>query len=452
MRRDWGLTFFLLSIFTLPWIGVGTVHFLTGHDLGGGLQPSWGFLAVAILLSLFDAPRRVLRDPVLRLIGLMTMLPLLAFLLSLFGLWGTPGMESLTVSMARWARQVIQWLIMMAFVWGLVLYVRNDALWQRTLDVLFMGVLFQIVYSLWQGWSFWHPNSLYQASEVFFTSNPSILASSERLYVNNVMQDFPRLRGTACEPLYLGNFLLGTWPLLLVWQRPATWRWALAALMGGLMIMTFSRGAWLGLMGQIGALGLWWVLRKLRDKSLPVPRMTFSVVILTAGLLLVADEWVGGFLRQRLLATFNAQDWSNLTRLYSMGTAWQAFLLSPFWGIGWGQYAFHFPLLVDPMGLHSQFTWPVVNNLALRILCETGLIGVGCFLTVLVFVGRAMLAQFRQSPKPRARAVLVCVLAWGGALLQTLTFSQYNLPHLWVLPGMLLVTLNFLADGIESRT
>ena len=58
-----------------------------------------------------------------------------------------------------------------------------------------------------------------------------------------------------------------------------------------------------------------------------------------------------------------------------MQAAWRAFALSPVVGIGWGQFGWHFPALVDPAGLQAMFTWPVVANFPLLVLCETGLIG-----------------------------------------------------------------------------
>jgi len=61
-------------------------------------------------------------------------------------------------------------------------------------------------------------------------------------------------------------------------------------------------------------------------------------------------------------------------------------------------WSLDFSALVDPTGLQSQFTWPVVNNFPLEILCETGLIG---FLVLVA--GAACWAG--RSGAPRARAV-----------------------------------------------
>ncbi len=441
-----GRILFLLAVVTLPWVGVGLIHALTGKDVGGGLQPSWLFLAVA-LPFLSARLLELMRQGRGRLLIWLTALPLLAFILSLLGLRWAPSGESFSVSGARWLRQVIQWLIMMAFAWGAVLHLQQEKSWRATLDALFAGVLLQVLYSAWQTVDFWHPGTLYQAAETFFTSNPSILASSERLYVNNVLQDFPRLRGTVCEPLYLGNYLVAVWPFLLVWRRPAAWRLVLGMAMGIILAMTFSRGAWLGFLAQAGLLAAWWLLGRGRRRDLPNRRTGLLVVAVAMGVLIAGDSLSGGFFRQRLAASFNNQDWSNLTRLYSMQAAWRAFLLSPWVGVGWGQYAFHFPLLVDPMGLQSQFTWPVVNNFPLQILCETGLVGFSCTAGAVVLLGRKArqtLAGGGWSDRPR---VGLAALALVGVTVQMLTFSQYNLPHIWLVLGLLIAALSGPPEG-----
>ena len=145
---------------------------------------------------------------------------------------------------------------------------------------------------------------------------------------------------------------------------------------------------------------------------------------------------------QRLVQTFSRHDWSNLTRLYSMQAGWRAFLLSPIVGIGWGQFAFHFPLLVDPLGLQSQFAWPVVNNFPLAILCETGVTG---FLVFTLCLGGLAGRIWRQAgrpvsvaPGPDRDVMIPATVAAVGVLAQLLTFSQWNLPHIWLALGLLL--------------
>ena len=458
MRPSLVTILFCCALFTLPWVGVGTVHFVTGHDVGGGLQPSWAFLALAIVVRAmeFSRSKKLLRIDSLRkkqpsLLVLITLGSLLAVAISSIGLFTAPSLELLSTGWARWIRQLVQLMIMFSFLWFATLWVKGHGRWQLVIDLLFLGAGFQFLYGVIQGFNFYYPLGWYHSLEVLFTSNPSILSGSEQLYLNNVMQEIPRLRGTVCEPLYLGNFLLMVWPFLLIWQRRPAVRLALGLLLLTLMILTWSRGAWLGLLVQILLLGLILLLnrgwktggathagRVRRIRKWP------WVMVGLALLLPVADTLSGGWMLQRLLATFNNQDWSNLTRLYSMKAAWLAFLQSPVTGVGWGQFAFHFPLLADPMGLQSQFTWPVVNNFPLQILCETGLTGFVVFIASALLITRKAMNILRKNRKfvlshSLVAAALVSVV---GVWIQLLSFSQYNLPHIWIGLGLLLAAIN----------
>jgi O-antigen ligase len=273
----------------------------------------------------------------------------------------------------------------------------------------------------------------------------------------------PRLRGTVCEPLYLGNYLLFLLPLIVVPVWTVRTRRLVAGAFLILLLWTWSRGAWLGLVGQaVLATGL--VISSGRSAGLDLIRLDtrklklviIGVVVLLAVVPLVGlvAGWEGLlFPYRRLVQTFSSQDWSNLTRLYSMQAAWRAFLLSPVLGIGWGQFGWHFPALVDPMGLQSQFTWPVVNNFPLLILCETGLVGFLVFASWGVGLVRAVRSRWTALLLPGAKEriatlsggiLFATTVSLAGVWFQLATFSQYNLPHIWVSVGLLLAIL---ADG-----
>jgi O-antigen ligase len=314
-----------------------------------------------------------------------------------------------------------------------------------------------------QGLNYYHPLGFFAWLEAVFTSNPSILSGSTDLYLGDSFRHVPRLRGTICEPLYLGNVLLFLWPLLLVplWKRRTRLLVALSFFL--LLMWTWSRGAWLACGGQLLVGGMMTLqagrISRPRLKTLVSEKFRLwliGLVLLLAVLPLAgwACGWEGLLYPYRRLAqTFSSQDWSNLTRLYSMQAAWRAFLLSPICGIGWGQFGWHFPALVDPMGLQSQFTWPVVNNFLLLILCETGLLGMlvwSAWVIGLVRAVRRRWAGLAVGPEKEVfspgspRLLLATSLSAFGVWIQMLTFSQYNLPHIWVAVGLLLASL---ADG-----
>ncbi len=444
------------SLLTLPWVGVGLVHFLSGIDPGSGLQPAWALLALALLAAFaqnFFSARPAWKYRDLQSIPLSLTAfflgSLLVVLVSGFGLRTAPSLEPLSSTWWRWGRQLVQLLIMLFFLGWPGIWTRGRDRWHFTLDLLFLGVFIQVVYGIFQELNFYHPQVWFSHLEIFFTSNPSILSGSDRLYLNNTLQEIPRLRGTMSEPLYLGNYLLMAWPFLLVWRRSAYLRLGLGFSIAALLLLTWSRGAWLGAVGQLMVFGLLWLRMKTGGQQQaknwhpPAKPRALVVVVFVLLFFLLANFFAGGILFQRLMASFNNQDWSNLTRLYSMKAAWLAFLQSPLVGVGWGQFAFHFPLLVDPMGLQSQFSWPVVNNFPLQILCETGLVGATFLVGAVFYLIRKswLLVGELDHGQLTHPMVLPAAVGVGGVWIQLMTFSQYNLPHIWVGLGLLLAAL-----------
>ncbi|MCK9997274.1 MAG: O-antigen ligase family protein [Candidatus Krumholzibacteria bacterium] len=463
--------FYGIALVTLPWTGVGLLKLSTGRDWGGGLQPSWLFLALAVLCTGLDrlwnrSPRsgRTMEiPPRLRrwwLLGSAAVL--LSVLISIAGLWIAPSAESADATLGRFVKQFIQLAIMVVFIAWPALWTRGRRRWVWTVKWLLIGGVIQVAYGVLQGFCYYHPQTIFTWMDGIFTSNPSILSGSGELYLGDSFRHVPRLRGMVCEPLYLGNYLLFLFPLTFVPVWSVRTRRLLAAAFLILLMWTWSRGAWLGLAGQVVlALGMFISLGRGAGRDLTrYDTRKFKLVVIGAGALLAVLPLVGLvtgwewllFPYRRLAQTFSGQDWSNLTRFYSMQAAWRAFLLSPVVGIGWGQFGWHFPSLVDPMGLQSQFTWPVVNNFPLLILCETGLAGFLVFVAWGVGLVRAVgnrlfVLRGEGNSFPVENLLLATTVSVAGVWLQLLTFSQYNLPHIWISIGLLLAML---ADG-DSR-
>lgn len=461
--------FYGAALVTLPWAGIGLLKILTGRDWGGGLQPSWFFLALAMICLTLDKlqagtlkadlssslPASVRRWWLIGVAGIF-----LSILLSLGGLWLAPSGESLGGVMGRFGKQTAQLIIMMCFTAWPALWTRGRRRWSWTIRMLLIGGLIQFAYGMVQGVDYYAGLPGFAWLDGVCTSNPSIFSGSGELYLGDAFRNVPRLRGTACEPLYLGNYLLFLLPLTLVPVWSARKRRLIASVLLVLLLGTWSRGAWLGLVIQVvaGSVLVFGCGRRSGEDSTlwSFRRWKFRLGIVVIMLVMIpVAGWVAGweslmFPYRRLAQTFSSQDWSNLTRLYSMQAAWRAFLLSPVVGIGWGQFGWHFPLLVDPMGLQSQFTWPVVNNYPLLVLCETGLVGFGVFAAWWMGLVRACHSSWKRLCRlVRDQAeflpvlwILVGVsLSTLGVWSQMLTFSQYNLPHIWVAPGLVLAII-----------
>ena len=442
----------LAYLATLPWIGLGTARLLLGRDLGAGFQPAYLLLGLAVVASALAArrdpeaaPRRV---PLVWIWGVAGG----AILVSALGVWRVPGLAPAGEAWARFAKQAVQWGLMAVCALHLARWTRGERRWRAALRALAVGLVLQVAYGIWQAVDFYHPGAVFAALEQVFTSNPSILSGSEELYLGRDFVGVPRVRGTACEPLYLGNYILMVlpWTLMMI-RRGRNRLWLpLTALL--LLAATWSRGAWLAAgPGLAAAAALVWRTGRLRLRRIVLVAVPSLVVLGGAAHLLSGGELLS-LLGQRVAQTFSTEDWSNLTRWYSMQAAWRGFLLSPLFGLGWGQFGYHFMALVDPMGLQSQFSWPVVNNYPLAVLCETGLIGFGALVAGVVALGRRIwhvMASAVGGPLTEAHVRLIAastatVAVWA----QLMTFSQYNLPHIWAAVGLLLAAL---ADVEEAR-
>ena len=450
---DWATLAFLA---TLPWIGLCVVSATTGRDLGAGLQLSYLLVTLAVMASWwgggYNGGRIADRVPAFWVWALA----LGAILLSAVGVWRAQGLATPLEAWGRYGRQVIQWLLMAACALHLAVWLREERRWRYALTALAVGLVFQGLYGLLQAVHFYQPGVVFAWLESVFTSNPSILSGSEELYLGRDFVGITRVRGTACEPLYLGNYILVVLPWMLILaarRRRLIWLPMIAVF---LLAATWSRGAWLAVApGVLVALVALWRLGRLRlgrilARALPV------VVILAVAAHFLTDGRLLGLMMQRVEQTFSTEDWSNLTRWYSMQAAWRGFLLQPVFGLGWGQYGYHFAGLVDPMGLQSQFAWPVVNNYPLGVLCETGVIGFAALVASVWAIAQRVwlaLATLRtrtlgeSEPPLRLIAAAASVAAvWS----QLLTFSQYNLPHIWVALGLLLAVLAETSSGEEA--
>ncbi len=439
----WGAT-----LVTLPWVGADVIILLTGRDAGGGLQPSWLLMAAAWLVCGPGPGWRALPRPWRVVIAM----GIAAVVLSVAGLVLAPAADSPSGALTKYIKQAIQLAVMAAFALWPMLHLRGAEAWRRTARCVVAGALLQVGYGLLQQVSYPGPGPLLAGLERIFTSNPSILSGSTALYVGNAFLDVPRLRGTACEPLYLGNYLLLALPMVVLTGWRAAWRVAAAASLALLLLLTWSRGAWLGAMGGMLIAG-WWLAGGATWRA---PNRWRRRLVVAGGAavvgvaLAVLAGWEPALLPARRLApTFSTHDWSNLTRLYSLQAGWRAFTLSPVVGIGWGQFGWHFPVLVDPAGLQAMFAWPVVANFPLLVLCETGLIGFAAMAAAAFGLLRGAV-QCRRTPRGGGHpgtAVGTMTVAGVAIAIQTMTFSQYNLPHAWVALGLLAAALLEAREG-----
>jgi len=254
-----------------------------------------------------------------------------------------------------------------------------------------------------------------------------------------------RVYGSLPHPNLLGGllllFLAGVAHLALVpggsARSQVRRRWPAALLFGagvGLLVLTFSRGAWLGLASGVA-------LVVLRRNSFERRSLILLGLAGLAGGMAAALPFYG-FVLSRLSggvrpATFDPEVVSNVMRGYLTLEAGRLIRLYPTLGSGVGTFVAALARLLPP-----YFSVEPVHNLVLLALEELGPVGGLLTLTIAVLVVLSML---------RARSPDSILLS--GLILGLLAIGLFD-HYLWTLPptrSLLWVSLGLMVSQIEGR-
>ncbi len=225
-----------------------------------------------------------------------------------------------------------------------------------------------------------------------------------------------RVPSTLDNPNMLGQYLILMIPLggakLLAakdWLS-RTFYFCCCGVMCVCMILTFSRGAWLGLLFAGAAFVV-----------LLNPRFILLAPFALAALYFVLPETV----ISRFTSIGNLTDNSTSYRVYIwMGTL---AMLKDYWlcGIGPGDGAFN---MVYPAYSYNGIAAPHAHNLFLQIVCDAGIAALAVFL-ILLFVYFRMMCSALSGEKDRTSRLLQIAFTAGvfGFLVQAMTdYSFYN--------------------------
>ncbi len=196
-----------------------------------------------------------------------------------------------------------------------------------------------------------------------------------------------RIYSTLENPNVLGEYILLVLPVTvaLMWKKHGVLAkivyGGMAAVMGVALILTFSRGCWVGIMAAAAVF------------------VTFSAGKLW-GLLLLVLPIVPMILPESIINRFTSigdmKDSSTSYRVYIwMGTL---HMLKDFWlsGVGPGQEAF---TQVYPFYSYSAIVAPHSHNLFLQILVESGILGIVAFAVLLLVFFRKLAAACQVQGK-----------------------------------------------------
>ncbi len=264
---------------------------------------------------------------------------------------------------------------------------------------------------------------------------------------------FLRAYGTFGQPNPFGGYLAMVLPIALAlafWRRPWIGRpsrltlLALAAtgIIGVGLLMSLSRGAWLGV--AVGLIVLFWA--QVRRGGLIVAG---GVALIVA--LLVLDsvqlvptavsarlgqivQYFGLFDARRVIPT--PQNWAIVERMAHWQAAWNMYMARPILGVGPGHYALAYP----DYRVNDFWIYPLghAHNIYLNIMAETGFLGIVTYLVQFVAWLAVILAGRHRSKSPIDRALAAGILASFVAVAVHNSFDDLYVHGLNAQFGMLL--------------
>ncbi len=204
-----------------------------------------------------------------------------------------------------------------------------------------------------------------------------------------------RVYSTLENPNVLGEYILLVLPvtIALMWKKKGVWAKLVYAGMAGVMgitlILTFSRGCWIGIMASAAvfvtlAAGKLWGLALL---VIPIIPMVLPESIIN-----------------RFASIGDMKDSSTSYRVYIwMGTM---LMLKDFWlsGIGPGTEAF---TQVYPFYSYSSVVAPHSHNLFLQIIVESGVLGIAAFAVLLILFAKKLATAHQFEGKTGTLSVMM---------------------------------------------
>lgn len=253
--------------------------------------------------------------------------------------------------------------------------------------------------------------------------------------------------GTAVEPNIFGSmcqsaFVVVAAMLLLGQRDEAPFRrhhlWAILVITGLGLLLSFTRGAWVGTVCGLAAVVVLAPLvgRRIRLMPLALPAAATTIGVVW---LWTYDGPAGQFFRYKVDNLFNPQSSTAMFRLVSYGLAWTQIVQKPIFG--WGTFTYAALLAqgsdVKELGVEHSL-W--IGNYVLLILHDTGIVGLlvfGVLIWAVVRMGRHAARSLVAARPASAVSVLALVASMSGLLVSFLASSGFTFTYPWVVIGLI---------------
>lgn len=284
---------------------------------------------------------------------------------------------------------------------------------------------------------------------------PTGLTGLRDLYTKEVF-GFPRIQGTASEPLYFVNFLILPISLisafLLSRQRVMSTLVLVGVLALGIInvVLALSRAGWAALAVSLLIIGGYYFRKIFSPRqlliSILVLAVTVGVFVRVFRLTDDVDLSVQKFVTQAG-AVFQGASYSD--RVSTFADAAAAWRNHPWLGVGVGNFG---PVVAPFPTIEPVGGWLIVNNIFLEIAAETGIFGLALFVLILGLLFFRTVKAISTTQSPWLKSALVGSLAaFIGVIIQYQTFSILFIMHIWFLFGWLVALQNLvLAKEAQS--
>lgn len=271
---------------------------------------------------------------------------------------------------------------------------------------------------------------------------PTSLTGLRELYTKEIL-GFPRIQATALEPLYFANYLLLPLSVIIsLWLSKASKLKPLLLLgliiLGGLnLVLTVARGGYIAFATSLIILGIFYWQKIIRLRVI-IPGILVATLILWGAFRFLNLESASEDFTAHVTNIFSGASYAERVETFSLAEGiWRE---HPYLGIGpgsFGPYTSYHPYKVPADG------YKIVNNLYLELLAETGLLGIGLIIVILLVLIIRGVYCINKTKDKYLKALLIGLLAaLGGMLVQYNTFSVLYIMHIWFTVGLLLAAQN----------
>jgi len=281
---------------------------------------------------------------------------------------------------------------------------------------------------------------------------PTSLTGLRPQYTKAIL-GFPRVQATALEPLYFANYLLIPMCIALaVWlsksSKIKSWQLLSIVLLAGInLVLTVSRGGYIAAAIAFMTVCLIYFRQLFTVRSVVTGMIVISLVVGVSWRFLNGMDQITSFI-EHVTDLFGGASYSERVETFTIAD--HIWLEHPWIGIGpgsFGPYASYHPLIVPAEG------YKIVNNEYIELLAETGLIGLSCYLLLVMMVLLRSIKAWRVGKNNFLKSILIGTsAAYIGTLVQYNSFSILYIMQIWFTIGLLVAIQNILIFGDEKPT